>query len=88
MILLYNATLVTADREDIGAILIDGGNISKVYWKDAEGWTESEGRKVPFGSIPAHHAEAQCIDLTGKHIIAGDFKQWKEQMVIKLTQRL
>lgn len=71
MILLYNATLVTADREDIGAILIDGGNISKVYWKDAEGWTESEGRKVPFGSIPAHHAEAQCIDLTGKHIIAG-----------------
>lgn len=71
MILLYNATLVTADREDIGAVLIDGGTISKVYWKDAEGWTESEGRKVPFESIPGQHADAQCIDLAGKHIIAG-----------------
>ena len=71
MILLYNATLVTADREDIGAVLIDGETISKVYWKDAEGWTESEGRKVPFESIPDQHADAQCIDLAGKHIIAG-----------------
>lgn len=71
MILLYNATLVTADREDVGAVLIDGEDIHKVYWKDEESCTEFEGRKVPFEALPEYHTDSQCIDLTGKHIIAG-----------------
>ncbi len=30
----------------------------------------------------------RLVRMAREHIIAGDFKQWKEQMVIKLTQRL
>ncbi len=30
----------------------------------------------------------RLVGMARAHIIAGDFKQWKEQMVVKLTQRL
>ena len=56
MTLLYNATIVTAEKEGKGAILIDGDSISKVYWEDQH--------QVP-------EITEDAIDLQGKHIIAG-----------------
>ena len=56
MTLLYNATIVTAEKEGKGAILIDGDSISKVYWEDLH--------QVP-------EITEDAIDLQGKHIIAG-----------------
>jgi queuine tRNA-ribosyltransferase len=41
--------------------------------------------------IASLHNTAFYLWLVGQarqHIIAGDFKQWKEQMVIKLSRRL
>ena len=56
MTLLYNATIVTAEKEGKGAILIDGDCISKVYWEDLH--------QVP-------EITEDAIDLQGKYIIAG-----------------
>ena len=56
MTLLYNATIVTAEKEGKGAILIDGDSISKVYWEDQH--------QVP-------EITEDAIDLQGKYIIAG-----------------
>ena len=56
MTLLYNATIVTAEKEGKGAILIDGDSISKVYWEDLH--------QVP-------EITEDAIDLQGKYIIAG-----------------
>jgi dihydroorotase len=71
MILLNKATVVTADKEGIGAILIDGDTISKVYWKDEDGMTEIEGLKRPFEDLGSYHSDIEQIDLEGKHILAG-----------------
>lgn len=71
MILLHNATLVTADRVGVGAVLINKDKISKVYWKDETGMTEVNGRKVPFDEIEKHIADIQTVNLEGKHIMAG-----------------
>jgi dihydroorotase len=56
MTLLYNATIVTAEKEGKGAILIDGDRISKVYWEDQY--------QVP-------EITEDAINLQGKYIIAG-----------------
>lgn len=71
MILLHNATIVTASNEGIGSILIDGNTIRKVFWQDPDGMTELEGRIMPFGELSDSLNDIECIDLTGKHIMAG-----------------
>ncbi len=71
MILLHNATIVTAAKEGIGSVLIDGDTINKIFWKDTDGTTECSGAFVPFDSLPAKLNCAETVDLTGKHLIAG-----------------
>lgn len=71
MILLHNATIVTASNEGIGSVLIDGDTIRKVFWKDSDGMTELEGRIIPFGELPDSMNDTEFIVLTGKHIMAG-----------------
>jgi dihydroorotase-like cyclic amidohydrolase len=71
MILLHNATIVTAAKEGIGSILIDGDTINKVFWKDTDGTAECCGAFVPFDNLPSQLNCADVVDLTGKHIIAG-----------------
>lgn len=71
MILLHNATIVTADREGTGSVLIDGETIEKVIWKNPDGTAEGCGRVLAFDQLPGIYPEAQMEDLTGKHVIAG-----------------
>jgi dihydroorotase len=71
MTLLHNATIVTAAKEGIGSILIDGDTINKVFWKDTDGTAECCGAFVPFDNLPSQLNCADVVDLTGKHIIAG-----------------
>lgn len=71
MILLHNATIVTAADEGIGSVLIDGDIIRKVFRKDPDEMTELEGRLIPFDGLAGSISDAECIDLSGKHIMAG-----------------
>lgn len=71
MILLHNATIVTAADEGIGSILIEGDIIRKVFRKDPDGMTEQEGRLIPFDGLSGAMNDVECIDLSGKHIMAG-----------------
>lgn len=71
MILLHNATLVTADKEGIGSILIDNDEIRQVFWKDEEGMTGSVFDKIPYDTLPDQIPDAETIILEGRHIIAG-----------------
>ena len=67
MILLKNATIVSADKEGIGSILIDGEKIKKVFW-------HNDGPQSPENNGPQNEdlpEGTEVIDLTGKHIIAG-----------------
>ena len=61
MTLLYNATLVTAEKEGKGSIIIDGDIIKKVIWADAEDYDSI------LSEIDCGHRE----DLSGRHIMAG-----------------
>lgn len=71
MILLHKATVVTAEREGVGSILIDGSIIDKVFWRNDDGMTEINGKAVVFDGLPEHFPAAEVMVLEGKHIMAG-----------------
>jgi dihydroorotase len=65
MILLQDATIVTAEKVGKGSILICDDKIKEVWW------AESEDYSFRVDMFKSKHPEAQVNDLTGKHIIAG-----------------
>jgi dihydroorotase len=65
MILLQDATIVTAEKVGKGSILICEDKIKEVWW------AESEDYSFRVDMFKSKHLEAQVNDLTGKHIIAG-----------------
>lgn len=65
MILLQDATIVTAEKVGKGSILICEDKIKEVWW------AESEDYSFRVDMLKSKHPEAQVHDLTGKHIIAG-----------------
>ena len=65
MILLQDATIVTAEKVGKGSILICEDKIKEVWW------AESEDYSFRVDMLKSKHPEAQVNDLTGKHIIAG-----------------
>ena len=65
MILLQNATLVTAEDVAPGSILIDGDRIAEVFREDSEG----DAARLAF--TLEKNPGIRVIDLTGRHIIAG-----------------
>ena len=71
MILLHRATIVTAEKEGIGSILIDGENITDIFWKDESGMTLFEGKHIPFDELHTYIYNAECRDLEGRHVMAG-----------------
>ena len=71
MFLLHKANIVTALKNDIGSILIDGDIIKAVFWKDEEGMTKVDDKVIIFDSLPETLQSARVINLEGKHIIAG-----------------
>ena len=65
MILLQDATIVTAEKVGKGSILICEDKIKEVWW------AESEDYSFRVDMFKSKHPEAQVHGLTGKHIIAG-----------------
>lgn len=63
MILLEGATIVTAEKEAVGAILIDGRRIAQVLYSEAEDYGFNIAKAIGSG--------AEVINLSGKHIMAG-----------------
>ena len=63
MMILKNATIVTAEKEAVGTVIIDDGLISDVFFKDAEDYD--------FRLFKALKKEAEVIDLEGKWMMAG-----------------
>ena len=71
MILLHRATVVTAEKEGIGSILIDGETIADIFWKDESGMTLFEGKHIPFDELHTYIYNAEFRDLEGRHVMAG-----------------
>lgn len=65
MILLQDATIVTAEKVGKGSILICEDKIKEVWW------AESEDYSFRVDMLKSKHPEAQVHGLTGKHVIAG-----------------
>lgn len=63
MMILKNATIVTAEKEAVGTVIIDDGLISDVFFKDAEDYD--------FRLFKALKREGEVIDLEGKWMMAG-----------------
>ncbi len=61
--ILYNGTIVTAEKEAVGSIVIEGGRIADVLWSDAEDY-EFRMSRIMGG-------ESEVINLEGKHVVAG-----------------
>ena len=61
--ILKNATIVTADKEAVGTIIIDNGVISDVFYKDAEDYDFRLFKVLKDGG--------EVIDLEGKWLMAG-----------------
>ena len=65
MILLQDATLITAEKVGKGSILISEDKIKEVWWADREDYS------FRVDMFKNKHPEAIVEDLTDKHIIAG-----------------
>ena len=65
MILLQDATIVTAEKVGNGSILICNDKIKEVWW------AESEDYSFRVDMFLKKNPDAQVQDLTGKHVIAG-----------------
>ena len=63
--LLHKATIVTAEKEAVGSIIISEGKIAEVIYMDDEGFDY----KV-FSAVKKY-SDIQRIELEGKHIMAG-----------------
>ncbi len=61
--ILYNATIVTAEKEAVGSIVIEDGKIADVLWSDAEDY---DFRMSRFTA-----GDAEVMNLEGKHVMAG-----------------
>ncbi len=73
MTILYNGTIVTAEKEAVGSIIIKDGKISDVLWAEAEDYEFRMG-KLLDGCKPNEGQnvnDIQVMDLTSKHIMAG-----------------
>ncbi len=60
--ILYNGTIVTAEREAVGSVVIEDGKIKEVLWAEAEDYGFKISRLL---------AEAEVMNLEGKHVMAG-----------------
>ena len=63
--LLHKATIVTAEKEAVGSIIISEGKIAEVIYMDDEGFD------YKVFSAFKKYGDIQRIELEGKHIMAG-----------------
>ncbi len=62
MLILHNATIVTARKEAVGSVVIEGGKIADVLWAEAEDYGLRMSRLMEG---------AEVMELEGKHVMAG-----------------
>ena len=65
MIILDKATIVTAEKEAVGTILIEGTKISSVIWSDSEDYDFRRFKMLN------EHPDVEVWDLEGRHVMAG-----------------
>lgn len=65
MIILDKATIVTAEKEAVGTIAIEGSHIKEVLWADAE------DHDYRMAKLLKENPDAEVWMLEGKHVIAG-----------------
>lgn len=63
--LLHKATIVTAEKEAVGSVIISEGKIAEVIYMDDEGFD------YKVFSAFKKYGDIQRIELEGKHIMAG-----------------
>ncbi len=63
MKILYNGTIVTAEKEGVGSVVIEGGKIADVLWAEADDYE--------FKIVKLKQQEAEILNLEGKHVMAG-----------------
>ncbi len=63
MLILYNGTIVTAEKAAVGSVVIEEGKIADVIWADAEDYGFRMSRLTG--------GDAEVMDIEGKHVIAG-----------------
>ncbi len=61
--ILYNGTIVTAEKEAVGSIVIEEGKIADVLWAEGEDYDFRMGRLTAD--------DAEVMNIEGKHVIAG-----------------
>lgn len=64
MIILHKATIVTAEKEAVGSIILENGKISDILYAEAEDYDFRIGKYMA-------DPEAEIWELEGKHIMAG-----------------
>ena len=65
MIILHNPTIVTAEKEAAGSIIIKDGKIADVLY------SENEDYGFRMSKVLKENPEAEIWELEGKHVIAG-----------------
>ena len=65
MIILHKGTIVTAEKEAVGSIVIEDGKISEVLYSDAQDFD------FRMFKIMTDNPEAEIRHLEGKHVMAG-----------------
>ncbi len=63
MLILYNGTIVTAEKEAVGSIVIEDGKITDVLWAEAEDYGFRMDRLMNDGP--------EVMNIEGKHVMAG-----------------
>ena len=63
MILLHNATIVTAEKEAVGSILVKDGKIDTILYKE-------EAEYIPQ-VLSLLKNKPEVLELEGKHVMAG-----------------
>ena len=63
--LLHNVTIVTAEKEAVGSIIVSDGKIAEVFY------AEDEGYDYKIFKATSGCSDIQRLELDGKHVMAG-----------------
>ena len=63
--LLHKATIVTAQKEAVGSVIVSGGKIADVIF------AEDEGFDYKLELATSRYEDIETISLEGKHLMAG-----------------
>ncbi len=71
--ILYNATIVTGEKEAVGSVVIEGRKIAEVLWAEAEDYGFRMAKLMEGGMSGENDAKgkAEVMNLEGKHVMAG-----------------